>query len=341
MSRQTSKPPSKPQLSDVIPELLMLILEQVNSARDLLSLCLVSSRLYIHTVPRLYRNMNFDLSRPQHHQLLHRLSQDTSLVSKHIRILSVTSLRQGPINAIHSLYTLLTLRLTNLQQLTWNGTCVAPRHVLDTLSSKFPKAQLLLTSVKYFDNTEIDFLAAPESAFCSVLAHPASSLLTSLEINGKNGSLSYQSFKIELFITFTRSRALRNLRLRLESYHPHNSSMLGLLQGKSLPRLQELYLDTPHSNLFTIAELEYWGAQGGWDDLTSLTLIATPTDCFLRRSPYLKRLMILSHHRDHSDLNNVYSEAGPTGPVFASLHYLHLPTPLSPTNQPFQKRLIP
>jgi hypothetical protein len=72
----------------MINDVLRLILEQVTSTQDLVNLCLVSHRLYLHTVPRLYRDLGLDLSRRSHRRLLRRLAQPTTLLPTLVRELN-------------------------------------------------------------------------------------------------------------------------------------------------------------------------------------------------------------------------------------------------------------
>src|SRR5438034_6433984 len=88
-ARQTQSPPAFEKLHD---DVLDLILEQVylKDRKDLRKTCRVSRRLYLHSVPWLYRHIKIGFARDSHIQLLQRLVRDDSKLLAKIRELEFT-----------------------------------------------------------------------------------------------------------------------------------------------------------------------------------------------------------------------------------------------------------
>jgi hypothetical protein len=335
--RPIEDPVSGTYFEILIDDVLRLVLEKVTSKQDLVSLCLVSRRLYIHTVPQLYRDRNLDLSRSTDRRLLRWLAQPTSLLPSLIRVLNVKTSTKEPSRAPLDLCTVF-LNLSNLQRVTWHGLPVLPCTILDTLSSRFPTAQVLVKTIK--DSTNSVPLA--ELSHSRILQHPAGSLLTYFRYSQEDPNQLDENFKIDLVNMLTLNRVLKTLWIALPSglsvEHPE---MLGLDRARSLPKLQELHLYTQNIQLFTNREPMYWGSTlGGCNKLAYLSPGHIPQLFpFLGRTSKLNKLRLAPRFYNDMYLLDAYLAPQEMSSAFASLKELHF-CPHARNSLPHQRHVV-
>ncbi|KAF1834300.1 hypothetical protein BDW02DRAFT_598307 [Decorospora gaudefroyi] len=327
----------------LINDVLTLILEQVTSTQDLRSLSLVSRRLYLHTVPILYRKIDLDLSRSSHHSLLRQLARRKSLRPSLIRRLSVKSLNGDHADAARDLCALF-LKLSYFHELSWNSVLAAPRTILDTLTTRFPRARLLLTVTDNFSKWQSNPMSWEGLNMTRILQHPACLLLTHFHFApGKAGRFP-STFKVDLIRMLTRNRVLKSLCVyAVFDMTVGFPDMSEFLQQQCLPKLENLQLHVFHDMLFTSRELAYWGSRGGWENLTSLSLYQVPQLLpFLGRAPKLRKLQIFSLIYDDMDLidHHMAHEVG-TNSFFPSLDELRFIPHSIPEYVPHQRAVAP
>ena len=79
-------------LNTLIFDVLRLVITEVSyeSVKELAGLCLISRRLYLCTVPYLYRYITFDMTRASHLRLLQRLLKPGSRLAEKIHWLTIS-----------------------------------------------------------------------------------------------------------------------------------------------------------------------------------------------------------------------------------------------------------
>lgn len=255
------------------PEILGLILEALRpnygDAENLLGLCLVSRRMYLFTIPYLYRVVHIDLARASHLRLLQRLIKPRSRLPERIRRLTISGTQKTTDVRLLDLYVLCS-RLTLLQSFDWRGSSEVPQDILDTLATRFPHARFLIDASH--SGLGQDQLAT--QSLHATLLHPASTQLSSFSFKSSTSDLLYSKFKRDLICMLQRNPQLECLRLDIVDDHVQDCpEMLGLLRSGSLPKVTTLALRT---SLFTNREIQLCGTRGMFERLGNLRVGRSP-----------------------------------------------------------------
>jgi hypothetical protein len=272
------------QLND---DVLRLILDELclGDQETLLSICSVSRRFYILTVPYLYRNVRLDFARQSHLHLVRRLIKPKLPFAARIRTLSITGTDKMTTLRLLDLY-ILFARITKLQQLEWRGCLSIPHLILETLSLRFPAARVSVEA----SNMKLGVSANAPLPLYTILNHMASRQLTHFEFIPANVDQLYVGIKADLMGMLMQTKTLQHFRwLENFSETQQRPQMLDCFWYGSLPPLASFYLLS--STLFTINELRLWGRTGGWSELTRLTLYDSKQLCaFIGQIPKLQEL---------------------------------------------------
>ncbi|KAF1945754.1 hypothetical protein EJ02DRAFT_451171 [Clathrospora elynae] len=281
-----------------------LIANEIDTYGNLYSLCLVSHLCHQATTPQLYRLVRLDLSHQSHFRCLRQIIRPDSQYLKLVRFLFIKGAEQAGRVPISELCAALP-RFSNLQGIDCKGS--------QTLSE-----------------TVSDMSAVPHPLY-TVLKHLASSRLTYFGFSPTIASQYYEGFKADLLAMMTRNTGLLTLRileeraLGLSKTYPE---MLPYFQNNSLPKLQSLTIVTTDGlTLFHGPELEIWGGQGGFDDMTCLAIRnAWYFPIFARTAPKLKTLGYMPHAFAGADSAALRLDAAglaaPLWPRLETLHYL-------------------
>lgn len=93
-NKNTKSATPRPGLFDkLIDDVLRLVIQEISVVEGkagLLNVCLVSRHLYLRTVPHLYREILFDLTKASHRRLLERLAIANSQTAAVIRVLGIS-----------------------------------------------------------------------------------------------------------------------------------------------------------------------------------------------------------------------------------------------------------
>ncbi|KAH7091214.1 hypothetical protein FB567DRAFT_625788 [Paraphoma chrysanthemicola] len=143
--RTTSKKvePRPVPFDSLIDNVLYMVLDQIllaEGATGLTNLTLVSRRLYLCTIPHLFRNVDLDVTRASHVRLLSRLARPRSRIPGLIQELAVTGIDEQRKDLLSDIVTVVS-KLECLNALYWRDSSLdIPVSILDTLDRKFPKA---------------------------------------------------------------------------------------------------------------------------------------------------------------------------------------------------------
>jgi hypothetical protein len=331
--------PSQPQLPNQmrylerqVNEILDLILSAVKfqSIQDLISICRVSRKFYLLAVPHLYRETSFDLNRASHLRLLHRLEHPGCGIPRIIRRLAVLSVEEKHIDELFRIGKLIVATMGNLKELEWQGTLCMLVPIVETLHIRCPGIRLSLRAMKTKKSFET---SAINKALRPVLIHPTvARVLTRFEIVLGEHSIYYHDFKGALVAMLTSNSVLTHLQIVakniVERRFPENLGTAGF-RGKRLPKLKELRLYVDQSSVFTDDELQYWGRQGGFDQITFLGLChAHSFITFIGRTPKLDQLWLLPRNvNEIDDLESFLKDSTIEHP-FGELRHLKMQIPV-------------
>lgn len=258
-------------IENLFHDLICLILEQVESAKELYNLCLVSRDMYLRVVPILYRNLDFRFWKASHRRLLARLGHPLSAVPRHIKRLSVDGLEylnNAQLGNLHSVF----LRLKNLRHLRYKGPLAIPIPVLDLIHRNYPGATIDVNASlgeQRNNITEADVSIPPRT----ILTHAAGTQMTRFTFTPHSAEHLYAGFKRDLLGMLRCNCGLTALELNfLSDYDFAFPEYVSLLRCAALPRLATFALKTLCHTFFTLRELELWGDKGGWEDLKTLEL---------------------------------------------------------------------
>ena len=328
-------------LENLINDILWLVLEELWNAggyTDLLTLCLVSRRLYVSTVPKLYRIIVLDFSRASHLRLLFRLAQPDSHLPSMIRSLGIYNISNQDTRSLENLAAVLS-GLTHLRRFCCTDYYNGAGFILENLDSRFPRAETIVRG-------RYDELAAAiqdPSPLWHILTHSAGSLLTEFEFRPLSTYQFYDDLKKNIITLLIQNRALRRLVISpnimsAKSY----PDMLEHIQGHMLPKLKELQISNVQLPIFSVRELDLWAEQGGWEELMKLELCHVQyVPSFIGRTPKLNELRITP--RRHYDIDLVRSHLAPSnleapfGPL-CRLSFLGTP---STGSLPMNRRVVP
>jgi hypothetical protein len=299
-----------------IDDILHLILDEIclDDKDALLSMCLVSRRLYLLTAPYLYRNVKLDFTRPSHVHLVRRLVHPGSRWAARIRVLRITGTQKTTALRLLDLYVLFG-RITKLQQLEWKGCLSIPHRILETLSVRFPTARLIVEASK----TKLGVSTNAPLPFYNIFNHVAGRQLTFLEFKPVNIKQLYNGIKADFLHMLKRAEALQDLRW-FEDMHDikEHPEMLDCFQYGSLPRLRNFFLFS--YTMFTNIELRTWGLRGGWSELTNLTLYDSYQLCtFVGQIPKLEELSFFPVENFAIDRIGACLQSPPTDAPFGRL----------------------
>ena len=221
----------------------------MQNAKDLLNVCLVSRQFYMLSIPHLYRNISFDFRRTSHLRLLQRIERTGTGALKHIRSLCVTGIDKNYFEQLDRLERLI-CGLANLETFKWVGSIQMPKFMLDLLCVRFPKLQLEVKSaVPIFEvKEEIQPLER-------ILVHPASSMITRLDVITDENNGLYEGFKHLMGMLMCNSVLTRLQIVGNRSGMDQDPTRLQNIKGRKLPRLRDLRLYVRDSSVFTNHEL--------------------------------------------------------------------------------------
>lgn len=298
---------AKPRLGlfeKLINEVLDMVLREIlliAGAVGLLPLSLVSRHLYIHDHPHLYRTIWLDLNRASHVRLVHRLAHPESRMPRLIRELIFSRVK-----AEHAAFfpeiSRIMAGLTHLTSLNWNGYFLdIPQFVLDGMYVRFPLAKLhVWASVMHLEAHEEQPSLFPLQL---ALRHSAARSLTSFTFVPKTLDQLYDKFKADIFSMLAQNSVLRLLKLSLSTTDNKSCpDMLETFRTYELPQPHTLELMTDDFTIFTKRELQVWGAKGGWQKMTYLSLdLARVLVPFVGLTPSLNKLYVDVWGKDNYD----------------------------------------
>jgi hypothetical protein len=193
----------------LIDDVLCLVVKEVyldEGCAGLIRFCLVSRRVYLHCVPKLYRDLNVDFSRASHLHLMKRLSCPGSRVLGLVRALGIVNIDLRHEASFGELSALVA-KLSDIARLTWNhGALDVPHFILKALNDRFPQAELAVIAGKVdlgAPTKDIEWPVQP------ALTHPAGSQLTHFDFEPLTVDQSYDDFKADLVSMLTRNKVLR------------------------------------------------------------------------------------------------------------------------------------
>lgn len=257
-------PPDMCHIDRVSTEILGLICEELQpfqgEKEDLLALCSVSRRLYLVTIPYLYRNLRIDLTRASHIRLIQRLIHSGSQLTRKIQWLTISGTEKQTGFQFLDIDLLLS-RLVRLREFAWNGSLDIPHQTLQTLRKQFPRARLRIGALQ----TRLQSLpaSAPAPSHATLL-HPGCKHLRAFHFLSSGSGFLYTEFKRDLIHMLHHNPQLYSL--HLDTYlEPWDKSLrddpdlLNELQSGPLPRISSLILAT---SLFTTGEIELCAQRG-------------------------------------------------------------------------------
>lgn len=300
-------------LETIVDELLLSILEHIESKQDLLNLCLVSRRLYCLTIGVLYRDLSLDFSAASHIRLMRRLVHAKATLPRRIQTIRVESSRVD-LSLEHSdALCALFHRMTNLKLFGWTGPLGALWDLPDVIHTRFPKAIIEITDNHCFQfdpETEDDSDTEDDSEtvrepITTLLTHPVQSQVTHITLCLTSSTHLYGSFKEDLveFLNNNRILQLISIRLRDEvSFPSHNAAF----EKGEVPRPTVLDLGKTKTAVFTPQELKRWGKKGGFQRLSSLTIGSMDCfRCFVGRDIGLKKLALYTTEDEDNDIDTI------------------------------------
>lgn len=290
-------------LGSIIDELLHNILDFFHETEDLLSLCLVSRRLYLFTVEHLYRDITFDSSAASHRQLLMRLTHENSAIVQRIRVLRLHT-EQKPFDEYFRQLRLLITRMKNPTKFVIGVALSGPLGAADAflyiIARCFPYSTVEIKQTGQNTRGIRDTLR-------TLTAHPACPQITRLDINLEYGGSMYPKCKRDLVVIIRSAQGLEHLRIRLvaATYFPE---FLPVFQHEDFPRLKLLDLGHTETAIFTPGELMRWGKRGGWTRLTTLTTGSLDCfRCFVGRDVGLRELKLYTHDdHDFEEIDQIF-----------------------------------
>ena len=310
-SRKAPQPTQARHLERQTNEILDLILSEVRlqSILDLLSICSVSRQFYLLTVPHLYRNTILDLSRASHLRLLRRLERLDSHVSKTIRDLRVVCADDKQADHLDKVRRVFD-GLVNLEALNWCSPFDMPGSMLDALHTRVRGARVAITYWRELKETA-ESGAQPLLVPNLSIMDTAASMITSMSIilyeKDEHQGRFWAGFRKSLVGMVVRNTALTYLRIVAKSIGDNRCRTTSQFMGAhTLPKLDTLILNVQDSPIFSSDELEHWSSQGGWEDLTFLSVYNIQSLIpFVGRAPELESLTFLP--RDGEDATELES----------------------------------
>jgi hypothetical protein len=332
--------PGSPPTGLPIDDILHLIIEGIyldDEQETLLSICLVSRRFYVLTVPFLYRNVKLDFSRPSHAQLVQRLAKPGSRLARRIRVLGIAGTEKAAALRLLDLYRVLFTRITNLQQLDWKGCLDIPQPILQALSVRFPTARLNLdaTTARLGGPTRSP-LPLPK-----LIGHVACRQLTHFDFKPIGISQLYEGIKPDLMHMLKQNEALQFFRW-VEKFRPMpaHPEMVDYFRRHRLSRIKKLHLYS--YTLFTNTELRLWGQQGGWSELTELSLYKSCHLCaFFGKIPRLQKLAFHPTKRNSLETIGVCLQNRSFDVAFSNTRIFSYKDPTRRSSLPRQSQVVP
>ena len=310
-SRNARQPMQARLLERQTNEILDLILSEVRlqSIQDLLNICLVSRQFYVLTIPHLYRDITIDLGRASHLRLLRRLERPGSHVSKTIRHLCVVCADDKQVGHLDKVQRVFD-GLVNLETLNWCSPFDMPVSMLDALHTRFCGARLTITywrEPKETPESGAQPLLVPNLSIMDTSASMITSVSIILYEKDEHQGTFWAGFRKSLVGMVARSAALTYLRIVAKSIGDNRCTTTSQFMGThTLPKLDTLVLNVRDSPIFSSDELQHWSSQGGWEDLTFLSLYNIQSLIpFVGRAPELESLTFLP--RDGEDATELES----------------------------------
>ena len=310
-SRNARQPMQARLLERQTNEILDLVFSEVRlqSIQDLLSVCSVSRQFYVLAVPHLYRNTILDLSRASHLRLLRRLERLDSHVSKTIRDLRVVFADDKQVGHLDKLQRVFD-GLVNLEALNWCSPFDMPVSMLDALHTRFCRARLTITywrEPKETAESGAQPLLVPNLSIMDTAASMITSMSIILYEKDEHQGRFWAGFRKSLVGMVVRNTALTYLRIVAKSIGDNRCTTASQFMGAhTLPKLDTLILNVQDSPIFSSDELEHWSSQGGWEDLTFLSVYNIQSLIpFVGRAPELESLTFLP--RDGEDATELES----------------------------------
>jgi hypothetical protein len=278
-------------LLDALPgELLYTILEQIDDTKDLLSLCLVSRQIYLRTFPVLYQDVQLNLRRASHRQLLKRLSHPRTRLLQHVRTFGVNDhLSYEQFKSILRMVK----RMRSLRVLKWESLDV-PHALLNIVNANRPDATVETIAPHIVESDIIqrsnDMFRGPYCLF----SYPAGFRITRFKFAPTRPSQMYPNLKWDLIKMMRSSKSLVDFKLQtwVDTGFRY-PEYLQAFRTDGLPKLRTFILQVHNKSFFSGSELALWGYGGGWDNLSVLKLCFMSTfDAFVGRAPNLEELNI-------------------------------------------------
>lgn len=259
-------------LETLCEELVCLVVAHVEDLTDLCNMSLVSRRLYLLTVPILYRHVTLHAFRKSDVELLKQLSHPRTRMPQYIRTLHFPEQQIDLIkNHVEHYKRMLTslLKVKNLRVFKWEAHEDIPSEILDTIATRFPCASIELHCFYGVYGGMTPVSTRPYSIF----AHATRSQVTRFEFTTTDMSPFYRNFKEDVTNMIKNDKCL--IYFKIKSSNPATfvyPEYLGSFRGHDLPQLTHFILDIPGEAIFTHNELSLWGTKGGWDRLNVLEL---------------------------------------------------------------------
>ncbi|KAF2134496.1 hypothetical protein P153DRAFT_3084 [Dothidotthia symphoricarpi CBS 119687] len=329
-TQQEAVPPSGRIAFDLINyDILDVVMHHVylDHRSDLLQICQVSKRLYMASIPWIYRNIHIDISDESSPAFLARIAKDSSGIATFVQTLELKGCADAPPNAWAPLPKYVR-QLTGLRKFIWNGFANIPQPLLDALLL-YPRVTLEIRGAQIYYKRIGDEFAPSINIFNGL----ALLQLTHFVFRPPTVDHLFRNFKRDLLYLLAKAPALRELEIYrgpIEEGFRVFPQMLNHVAFKRnlLPQLHALRLLT-WSIIFTDAELTAWGNMGGWTNLRRL-VCPHPSNLlsFLYKSPVLSHLDLLMYTSESmKELEERLEECSgnPFGPI-QIMRYLHLLT---------------
>jgi len=235
--------------------------------------------------------------------LLQRIERTGTGALKHIRSLFITGIDKNYFEQLDRLERLI-CGLANLQTFKWAGSIQMLKFMLDLICVRFPKLQLEVKSAVPILEVKEDIQPLER-----ILVHPASSMITRLEVITDENNGLYEGFKHLMGMLMCNSVLTRLQIAGNRSGIDQDPTRLQNIKGRKLPRLRDLRLYVRDSSVFTNHELLLLGDNGGWDELISLGLYHVDSLLqFLGRIPRLDPLWLVPWEVEDIDQVEPYLE---------------------------------
>lgn len=336
-SLMTTTRPSESLFDRLNYDVLDVIMNHIHlqAPEDLLKLCLVSKRLYMATVPWIYRYVAVKLSDGSSLQVLERITKENSKIAGCVWTLELKGCAEAPEDAwLPSRQCI--CQLTALREVIWNGYLNMPQSLIDVILSNCPKTTIEIKGRQVYYGGIGDETAPPVNIFNGLSLMQ----LTNFTFRPPTLDHLYRNFKRDLLNLLGNAPALRELEIYRGPVEegtrifPEMLSHAVFIKG-NLPRLHKLRLYT-WSIIFSDAELSVWGKHGGWMKLTQL-VCPRPSNLqgFMHKSPALECLDLIMYTTEAmKDLEESIEEYedNPFGPI-KHLRYIHLITDDDPPEE--------